>query len=331
MWLKNGWPSIRSSSDRDVPAIEIVFQICAYKAMTNSMKKALLILPLILAGSMPTYAQSNDSLVVFWLSGPRHQLGVSINMDTWNLKRLDKNGDGKADVVMTRRDDQDNLLGILVIDGHTNEQLWHVQDVPQELGWTDATGHYDLLGFGDPDSDGDIEAIFASEDEDIRVINTEDNSLEWSWAQSSAGKQSDMPRLRGIMDLNNDGSEEFIVVTQNPRTVQVWGAAMRATSTERDDEVPQRAELQQNYPNPFLSFTTIAYTIEQAGPVSVTIYDILGREVRTLLTNVELPPGSYTLPWDGSDASGTPVAAGTYFYQLRVGDYVSSKQAVRVR
>jgi hypothetical protein len=72
--------------------------------------------------------------------------------------------------------------------------------------------------------------------------------------------------------------------------------------------------LLQNYPNPFNPATKIEFKISVAGPVHLKIYDILGREVSTLI-NEEMQPGSYAVDFDASN-----LASGIYFYTLTAGD-----------
>ena len=83
--------------------------------------------------------------------------------------------------------------------------------------------------------------------------------------------------------------------------------------------------LKQNYPNPFNPNTTIAYKIPQAGFVSIKVYDILGREVTTLV-NEGKPAGSYEVEFN---ASG--LTSGIYFYQLKAGDYSETKKMILLK
>lgn len=70
-----------------------------------------------------------------------------------------------------------------------------------------------------------------------------------------------------------------------------------------------------NYPNPFNPQTTIAFSLAAAGPARLSIYDVAGRRVQTLVAGV-LPAGSQTVEWDGSDTTGRSAASGTYIYRL---------------
>ena len=86
----------------------------------------------------------------------------------------------------------------------------------------------------------------------------------------------------------------------------------------------------QNYPNPFNPETIIQYSLPKAGRVVLTIYDILGREVRTLIDE-EKPTGSHTILWDGKDQSGRISASGLYIYQIRFRDQVLTRKMLLMR
>ena len=75
---------------------------------------------------------------------------------------------------------------------------------------------------------------------------------------------------------------------------------------------PQQPELSQNYPNPFNPSTTVSFTIPHPSFVIVRVYDVLGREVVTLV-NEEKPPGQFEIPWDARGLAG-----GVYFLRLSV-------------
>lgn len=80
-----------------------------------------------------------------------------------------------------------------------------------------------------------------------------------------------------------------------------------------------------NFPNPFNPSTTINFSIEKTGAVEVTIFDIKGRNVITLI-NEHLTEGTFTTTWDGKDSHGNPQASGVYFMRLKTSSSsVSSK------
>jgi len=89
--------------------------------------------------------------------------------------------------------------------------------------------------------------------------------------------------------------------------------------------------LQQNYPNPFPTAgnnaTAIRYRLNEATPVQLSIYDMLGREIRTLVQQYE-PAGEHVAVWDGANAAGEQAPNGIYFYRLQMGKHVEVKKLV---
>jgi hypothetical protein len=86
--------------------------------------------------------------------------------------------------------------------------------------------------------------------------------------------------------------------------------------------------LQPNYPNPFNKTTTINYSILHADNVKLIIYDMLGREIKTLVDEYQTA-GAESVEWDGTDREGKRVPSGTYFYQIQSGDgNASSKKMI---
>ncbi|MFQ5500368.1 MAG: T9SS type A sorting domain-containing protein, partial [Candidatus Zixiibacteriota bacterium] len=90
-------------------------------------------------------------------------------------------------------------------------------------------------------------------------------------------------------------------------------------SSDPDAVLPERVELYQNYPNPFNPETVIQFALPQAQRVNLTIFNIMGQQVKVLL-NKTAPAGFNEVTWDGSDRSGNDVASGIYFYRLTTGN-----------
>lgn len=85
--------------------------------------------------------------------------------------------------------------------------------------------------------------------------------------------------------------------------------------------------LEQNFPNPFNTSTQIRYTLARPGPVTVSIYDIQGRKVATLIEGNQ-GQGVQSVVWDGVDESGVAVPSGTYFVRLITPTYQSTKKMI---
>jgi hypothetical protein len=89
--------------------------------------------------------------------------------------------------------------------------------------------------------------------------------------------------------------------------------------------------LAQNYPNPFNPQTTIAFSIRERGHVTISIYNVAGQHLKTVLDESRAA-GSYTdVRWDGTDAAGSPVASGVYLYRLVAGDFSATRKLVLLK
>jgi len=89
--------------------------------------------------------------------------------------------------------------------------------------------------------------------------------------------------------------------------------------------VPKEFTLEQNYPNPFNPTTTIKYSIPKTSLTKLVVYDLLGREIETLVSGVKLPD-NYEVEFEASGLS-----TGVYFYQLQAGDYVETKKMIMLK
>ncbi len=101
-------------------------------------------------------------------------------------------------------------------------------------------------------------------------------------------------------------------------------------SAAANSEVPGQFALSQNYPNPFNPATNIEFQLPQNSHVSLKIYDLQGRLVRTLL-NQEMEAGSHRVAWDGRDERGNGAASGIYLYHIKAGNYVETRKMVLMR
>jgi Tol biopolymer transport system component len=136
----------------------------------------------------------------------------------------------------------------------------------------------------------------------------------------------DMPvRFASITFTNqSDTSEKYSALTDSEGNFQlsiVTGVFLQPSA------VPQSIELAQNYPNPFSSSTAISYQLNKQTDVSVTIYDILGREVKKITVGLQTA-GVHGVVWDGKNNFGEKVAVGVYFYRLQAKGEVLAKKMV---
>jgi hypothetical protein len=91
--------------------------------------------------------------------------------------------------------------------------------------------------------------------------------------------------------------------------------------------IPDDYSLSNAYPNPFNPQTNIDFKLAQSSQVRITVYNVLGQQVKVLV-NEELAPGSYTVTWNGTNESGIQVPSGMYLYRLEAGSFSQTKKVV---
>jgi len=123
----------------------------------------------------------------------------------------------------------------------------------------------------------------------------------------------------------------YAVDTTNVRNPKIWGLRiLEATNPTGVEEknvtivTPDNYVLNQNYPNPFNPTTTITFQLPLDKRISLKIYDILGKEVKTLINDQEFKKGNNKVVWDGTDNFGSKVASGNYIYTLKYGNFTKS-------
>jgi hypothetical protein len=104
-----------------------------------------------------------------------------------------------------------------------------------------------------------------------------------------------------------------------------WGPIVVTSIKEGSDGIPQHVELAQNYPNPFNPETQINYSIPHNSFVTLEVYDILGREITTLVNEVK-SPGNYEVNFNA-----TNLPSGIYFYRLQAGSFVETKKMILLK
>lgn len=97
-----------------------------------------------------------------------------------------------------------------------------------------------------------------------------------------------------------------------------------------NDVVPGEFLLEQNYPNPFNPTTTITFDLPVEVEATMLVYDLQGRLVKTLIPESSLQ-GHVQVEWDGTNAEGSPVASGVYFYCLKAGERTLTRKMVLVK
>lgn len=140
--------------------------------------------------------------------------------------------------------------------------------------------------------------------------------------------------------ISNDGVKQIVINKQEPEKIYalfedgIWCYEDPLVPVEEDSgpdlQLPDRYTLLQNYPNPFNTQTVITYRLPQASPVILSIYNLLGQEVKTLVDERQ-QAGSHQVCWQGEDAQGEAVASGVYFCRLQVAGYTETNKMILLR
>ena len=120
-----------------------------------------------------------------------------------------------------------------------------------------------------------------------------------------------------LEQVDFDGAREF------------FGPVVTQLQQEDQSVVPTDFALRQNFPNPFNPATEIRYDLPEESSVVLRVYNLLGEEVRTLVSQSQ-PAGSYAVSWDGRADDGLRLGSGVYFCKLVAGDYVNINKMVKV-
>lgn len=150
------------------------------------------------------------------------------------------------------------------------------------------------------------------------ILNTIDGGE--SWGSQSSNTLND---LESVYFTDNQigwtvGEYETILKTTD-------GGSIVSVEYEQNSNQTNTFLLSQNFPNPFNPTTTIGYQLPERNLVTLKVYDILGREVATLV-NEEKPVGSYEVQFIGNE-----LTSGIYFYQLKAGDYTETKKMLMIK
>ena len=95
-------------------------------------------------------------------------------------------------------------------------------------------------------------------------------------------------------------------------------------------QLPDVYALHQNYPNPFNPFTTLRYDLPENAMVNITIYDMMGRVVKTM-ENSEQEAGFKSIQWDGTNHAGATVSAGLYLYTIQADNFHQTKKMILLK
>ncbi len=246
-------------------------------------------------------------------------LRVAAGGNSWMLATGDVNLDGHVDVV-SANSINDNA-SVLFGDGQGNFSA----------PTTYPTGGFPLaIDLGDLDGDGDLD-----------LVTSNFNGKNWTLYENlgdpgsglgqagTFGMQRSLPASRAAScavfhDRDNNGTLDMTGIDELDDLLVLFTNTATSTGTEPLPDASPVA-LSPNYPNPFTDRTTLTFHLNEPAAVRLTLYDALGRAVRTVL-DAPRRQGTHTLIWGGRDDAGHPLPAGIYFYRLETDSGISQTQ-----
>ena len=199
----------------------------------------------------------------------------------------------------------------LYIAGHYNEAVYDWEYIGGDPLVLDSYSEH-IIFMDDTTDDilsNNINSVLLNDQGKVRVAKLFpgdiDNDGQGDLIFSSASFAQDKPQLFMI-----EHQEEDIVV---------------GIDNDESDIIPNKLGLEQNYPNPFNPATAFNYSLANSGTIELTITDIIGRKVTTLISGYQRS-GNHNILWTGRDTNGNQVPSGVYFYNLKSGPKTITKK-----
>ena len=206
---------------------------------------------------------------------------------------------------------------------------------------------------------------FTDNDRDLHIFIVED-SISTSWTYQGIGdsidfannvvrvwKTDSMFAQEGVLDYTYHGIFDFhdkpwdtnqikiIAIIQDKVTKEIYQASQVNTNTFEflnvansgtltGNQIPLSFSLHQNYPNPFNPVTSIKYDLPNISMVNISVYNMMGRKVKTLVNGIQ-NPGFKTVQWNAKNELNSPVSAGLYIYTIQADGFKETKRMILLK
>ena len=264
--------------------------------------------------------------IVIDSSGNSYVTGVFEGTATFGSCSIISNGD--LDIFVAKMDESGNWQWAIQA-GATQH------DYGRAIAIDDAGNSY-VTGYFDDTAAFGSYSLTSSGDADIFVAKI-DTLGNWQWAIQAGGSEWDYGYAIKIDDARN------CYVTGSFRSTATFGSysltssggfdifvAKLNSSVFAENEISPTINSLSNYPNPFNPETTISYQLRADSKVQLSIYNIRGQLVKTLVNEIK-PAGEYFVIWNGKDSNGNRVGSGIYLYKLIAGDFQKVRRMILLR
>ena len=269
----------------------------------------------LLFGTITTISQSSLNPDIIWAGTDDSRVWITENGGvSWDMV-----SQTLPDRWCTRvtADIRNEAVGYATFTGYTVDDLMpHIyKTTDYGLTWQDISGNLEGVPVNDilPDPNREGWLYIGT---DFGMFYTDDAGDTWQ-------SMSPVMPVCPVFDIDISDDPPKLVAGTHGRSMYAFD--LGSVGIPEDNNRPTDYRLNQNYPNPFNASTTIFYEIQNAGQVSLNIYDVTGRLVKTLVDG-HVTAGEYKVSFDGSS-----LASGTYFVSLKAGDYQVSKKMTLIK
>ena len=182
---------------------------------------------------------------------------------------------------------------------------------------------------------GEVDFGFSNGGELLRLMDNDDGIVDYvsyddsaPWPLEPDGDGMTLELLNP--SLNNNDAENWVSSDVALGTPGQQNSSYDALSNDTDEIIPSVFALHQNYPNPFNPTTSIEYDLPNDSYTVVTVFDVMGKHVKTLVDENQ-SSGFKTIRWDAKNDEGESVAAGMYIYQIKSGVNIASNKMILLR
>ncbi len=234
-----------------------------------------------------------------------------------NIRLMDDiSGDGFRDIVSS------GPRNLSRIDSRSGLVFW--------TSFLDGNYIHGVDQLSDLTGNGIKEIVAGTQNSNLYVVNGDSGRILFSYNFGTATTNT-VEQVAGLRSIDGNVSSEFVGGSRTGKLICFSGGPSGIVGVSNTSSlIPEKYSLSQNYPNPFNPVTKIKFDIPsevrgQTSDVKLTVFDVLGKEVITLI-NEAFAPGSYEADFDGSN-----FASGIYFYKLEAGSFIETKRMMLLK
>jgi predicted outer membrane repeat protein/parallel beta-helix repeat protein len=280
-------------------------------------------------GGINCYHHSNPSLKNVTLTGNSASYGGGIycnyssNPSLENVTISDNNADSGGGIYC-RNFSNPSLMNCILWNDSPQEVYFHDYENPTEItiSYSDIQGGENGIV---TNNNGTVNWLEGNIDADPLFADPQNDDFHLTWANFPIPDSTMSP----CIDTGDPSSP-----LDPDGTIADMGAFYFDQNQQEIEDIsvaPISCNLYQNYPNPFNPTTTISFfTTKSTENTEITIYNIKGQKVKTIAKG-EFDEGNHSVIWDGTDDSGKPVGSGVYLYELKAGNFNTTKKMILMR